>query len=67
MLDNSKKEVFFELYCDKCEYADASETSDPCNDCLAYPYNINSHKPIHFKEKIDEDRGRLHTDEKVQR
>ena len=52
-MENDKKEVFFELYCNKCEYADTNETSDPCNDCLAYPYNINSHKPVHFKEALD--------------
>lgn len=52
-MENDKKEVFFELYCDKCEYADTNETSDPCNDCLAYPYNINSHKPVHYKEALD--------------
>lgn len=53
MLENDKKEVFFELYCDKCEFYETNETDDPCNECLAYGWNLNSHKPIHFKEKDD--------------
>ncbi len=50
---NAKKEVFFEIYCPKCKNENTDESKDPCNDCLGYPYNIDSHKPIHFKEKDD--------------
>ena len=53
-MKNAKKEVFFEIYCPKCKNENTDESEDPCNDCLGYPYNIDSHKPIHFKEKDDE-------------
>lgn len=56
-MSNNKKEVFFEIYCPKCKHESTEETKDPCNDCLAYPYNIDSHKPIHFKEKDDADKN----------
>lgn len=51
MLENNKKEVFFEIYCPQCKNEDTEETKDPCNECLAFGWNIDSHKPIHFKEK----------------
>lgn len=53
MLSNDKKEVYFEVYCETCKYKDTKETEDPCNDCLAYPYNINSHRPVLYKENDD--------------
>ena len=27
------------------------ENKDPCNDCLAEPNNINSHRPIRYENK----------------
>ena len=48
-MDNTK-EVFFNVYCSKCVYKDTEETDDPCNDCLAMGYNLDSHKPVRFKE-----------------
>lgn len=45
------KEVFFYLYCKKCKYKDVPEVDDPCNECLCYPKNVNSHKPVKFEEK----------------
>lgn len=51
MIENSRKEVYFETWCPKCKYEEIEETDDPCNDCLDQPWNINSHKPIYFKEK----------------
>jgi len=45
------KEVYFDQYCPKCEHEKLDETKDPCDLCLAYPMNLYSHKPIHFKEK----------------
>ena len=44
------KEVFFNEYCPKCEYKNLDDGKDPCNECLTYPYNANSHKPVMFKE-----------------
>ena len=45
------KFVDFKKYCPKCEYEKLKETLDPCNDCLAQGANLNTEKPIHFKEK----------------
>lgn len=44
------KEVYFHIYCEKCAYKDVPESDDPCHECLNYPVNQNSHKPINFKE-----------------
>ena len=44
------KEVYFDQWCPKCKYKDTDEGEDPCNICLGYPSNANSHKPIEFKE-----------------
>ncbi len=46
-----EKEVNFEKYCPRCIYKDLEETLDPCNDCLDYPMNENTEKPVRFKEK----------------
>lgn len=45
------KEVYFDEWCPKCKYHDTDESEDPCDTCLEYPSNVNSHKPIEFKEK----------------
>ena len=42
------KEVYFGLYCAKCKDYLTDEAEEPCNDCLNYPVNENSHKPIHW-------------------
>ena len=49
--DASKtKEVLYSEWCNKCEHKDLDEDEDPCNECLSYPYNWDSHKPVKFKE-----------------
>ena len=45
------KEVLFNQFCSKCKYKDTKETDMPCDECLEYGHNDDSHKPIHFKEK----------------
>lgn len=45
------KEVYFHLWCPKCIDGDTNETDMPCTECLAYPFNIHSHSPIHFHLK----------------
>lgn len=47
--DNTKF-VDFDKYCPKCEYSSIEGTEDPCNECLTCPVNVESHKPIKFKE-----------------
>jgi len=51
MQPSEQKEVYFDLYCDMCEHRDKKDTDEPCDDCLAEPVNLNSHKPVKFKEK----------------
>lgn len=51
MGEKQYKEVFFDIYCDQCEFKDTPEVEDPCNECLAYPANENSHKPVKYVEK----------------
>ena len=46
----NKKEVLFHDYCKRCKHWHTPEWEDPCDECLTEPCNINSHKPINFKE-----------------
>lgn len=50
-MDDSYKEVYFDKFCPKCEHRDLRESDDPCFDCLDEPTNLNSHKPVNYKEK----------------
>lgn len=45
------KEVYFGQYCSSCVHKDLKEEEDPCADCLDYPVNANSHKPIHYEKR----------------
>lgn len=45
------KEVNFTKYCPLCEEADTHEEKDPCNECLGFPMNEHSEKPVYFKPK----------------
>ena len=45
------KEVDFAEYCCKCKYSDLAEDSYPCDECLEYPCNEHSHKPVRFRAK----------------
>lgn len=47
------KEVYFDQYCPSCQYGKTAETEDPCYDCLQEPANLNSHKPVKYKEKVN--------------
>lgn len=50
---NEEKEVDFNRYCPLCKYKDSNPDLEdsPCSNCLGYPTNQYSHKPIEFKEK----------------
>lgn len=50
-IDNDYKEVYFWEYCKTCKYAKTPENEMPCNDCLEYPVNLYTHKPVNWKEK----------------
>lgn len=46
----AKKEVLFFGYCPKCKYYGCENHDDPCNECLAHPWNEDSRKPVCFEE-----------------
>jgi len=48
-MDN-EHEVRFDIYCQDCMYKDKPENEDPCWDCLVETVNMNSRKPVYFKE-----------------
>ena len=50
-MQTDTKEVYFNEYCKLCKNKLLKEYEDPCNECLATPANINSHKPINYEEK----------------
>lgn len=43
------KEVYFNQYCTTCTYKALAEDVEPCYECLSYPSNEDSHKPINYK------------------
>ena len=47
-----QKEVYFDQYCSKCvnKDVDESDVNGACWDCLDSPSNVDSHKPLYFKE-----------------
>lgn len=45
------KEVDFHTYCKTCKYKDVDIDDDPCNECLEYPINFHSYKPVKYEEK----------------
>lgn len=45
------KEVYFNEYCPKCKHKKVANTDEPCNECLDYPLNWNTHKPVKYEEK----------------
>lgn len=45
------KEVWFDQYCKTCKYCTLKDCEDPCNGCLDYPGNEDSHKPVNWREK----------------
>ena len=44
------KEVYFNEYCNSCKHKKEAENDEPCNECLTYPVNVYSHKPINYEE-----------------
>lgn len=50
-VDNDYKEVYFGEYCKTCKHKDVPEIEEPCNECLEYPVNLYTHRPVNWKEK----------------
>lgn len=47
---NELKEVDFEKYCKTCKFWDCNERDEPCDSCLPNAMNVDSHKPVEYKE-----------------
>ena len=45
------KEVYFHEHCKSCKYEKTKETECPCDECMSEPTNLNTHKPVNYKEK----------------
>lgn len=50
-MDEGYKEVYFGEYCKSCKFKDKKEDETPCDECLAEPVNLNSHKPVKYEKK----------------
>ena len=51
MMEGQEKEVYYGEYCKKCKHKALKEEEEPCNECLLYPVNQYSHKPVKYEEK----------------
>lgn len=56
-MENPEKFVEFDRYCAKCRYKDKRQDADPCNECLLYPTNTNSRKPVRFEQEEEKQKG----------
>ena len=50
-MNDHLKIVMFECWCPKCKHSNRLETEDPCNECLNYPANEDSTKPVKWEAK----------------
>ena len=50
-MQNTEMIVDFETYCKSCKYKDVPEQWDPCNDCMSFPTNQESEKPVCYEAK----------------
>lgn len=46
----AEKIVEFYKWCSKCEHRNVAEADEPCNECLTYPVNYDSKRPVNYKE-----------------
>lgn len=45
------KIVWFGKYCHECKYESKKENEKPCDECLEFPANEDSHRPVEFVPK----------------
>ena len=50
MPENSHEHIVNFVYCRFCEYRETREEDEPCADCLENSVNVDSRRPIHFKD-----------------
>ena len=48
-MESKPKEVRFDMYCKTCKFHDTPEAEDPCDECLNYGSNEDSHKPVNWE------------------
>lgn len=44
------KEVYFDEWCRNCINKTTDENEMPCDECLEYGFNMDSHKPRNYEE-----------------
>ena len=44
------KIVEFDKYCKTCKFEKTKEKDEPCAECLNYPANVYSNKPVNYEE-----------------
>lgn len=49
--------VDFATYCPKCQFEKRPEEKDPCHKCLGQGWNVDSKKPIMYKERENYDKN----------
>lgn len=49
-MEDVYKEVYFGEYCKTCKHCNRKEDEKPCDECLAEPVNVYSHKPVRWEE-----------------
>ena len=49
-MESGLKLVMFDCWCPTCKFKNTLETEEPCNECLTYPANEDSTKPIKWEE-----------------
>ena len=45
------REVRFDIWCQRCKHYQTPEEKEPCDECLEYPYNTQSSKPVKWEDK----------------
>ena len=50
-MSDNYKEVYYGEYCRTCKHETLSSDDKPCDECLDNPMNVDSHKPVKWKEK----------------
>lgn len=53
-MNRHEKIVDFARYCKLCDHWALKDFEEPCNDCLDNPTNLESKRPIHFKENYSD-------------
>lgn len=47
------KEVYFENFCDTCVHHEKPEDEEPCDECLAIPARLYSHRPEFYEVDVN--------------